>query len=249
MKKLFFVVCLLNILFFFWEFHAGGLTPPVESPSSVPPLLLVSERDTARRGAEISAYQDRRLAELQTQQATEILQRLTAPQLDSFVMQGTPAPTPKLAVEAQAEKNICYEAGPFVDQAEVRRWSNAEHIKAFKVVSKELAMSADFQVYYPAAKDAEQARINKMMLKAKGFTDVWTVMDGEIKGALSLGVFSEKQRAVLYKAQLAERGVAAEIRQRTKTRPALFIRFMLPQSAATRKLSYVSLPPADCEMR
>lgn len=249
MKSLFFVVCLLNILFFFWEFHAGGLTPPVELPSSLPSLLLVSERDTARRGAEISAYQDRQLAELQAQQVTDIFQRLTAPQGDAFIMKGQPAPKPTAAIEQQAERNNCYEAGPFVDQADARRWSNAEHIKAFEVVSKELAMSADFQVYYPAAKDAEQARINKMMLKAKGFTDVWTVMDGEVKGALSLGVFSDKQRAIVFKAQLAERGVAAEIRQRTKTRSALFIRFMQPQSAAARDISYVRLPLADCETR
>lgn len=247
MKALFFVICLLNILFFFWELHNGAQTFSVSQPSGLPSLILVGERDTARRGAVISAYLDRQTAEMLSRQATEIVGHLRTPRGDSFIMKGIPATNPAIAVRPQIARNKCYEAGPFIDQADARRWANGAQLTAYQAISNELATSSDFQVYYPAAKTAEQARINKMMLNAKGFTDIWVVADGENAGALSLGVFNDKQRAILFKTQLAERGVNAEIRQRTKTRPALFIRFTAPQ-LDSGNVSYTRLSVADCEM-
>lgn len=247
MKALFFGVCLLNVLFFFWEFHAGALTPPLESPSSLPSLLLVNERETARRGAEISAYLDRAATELQTKQAVDILHGVKT--FKALFMQPKDVPGIKPAIASrqqnQSQPNKCYEAGPFSDQADLARWAKDQHLKAFKPIFKESAISSDFQVYYPAAKDAEQTRINTLMLKAKGFADVWPVTDGELKGAVSLGVFNDRQRASVFKTQLAERGVKAEIRQRTTTRAELFIRFTAVP-AALQNISHTRLSAADC---
>ncbi|AMK74926.1 MULTISPECIES: hypothetical protein [Methylomonas] len=245
MKALFFLLCLLNVLFFFSELHLGALTPAVEPPSNAPTLLLISERQTARRGAQISAYLDSAAAELQAKQISDVLQRLNPPQVALIFKTSAHTPKPAVSGRQQTSINRCYEAGPFNDQDALRRWANTERLNAFKPVYKPIIAASDFQVYYPAGKDAEQTRINKLMLKAKGFTDVWPITDGEIKGAISLGVFNDRQRATLYKTQLAEQGVKAEIRQRNKTRDELFIRFAAAQ-AASKNIAYTRVPDTDC---
>jgi len=246
MKALFFLVCLLNIWFFFWELHNGAFTPPQEPQTGVPGLLLVSERETARRGTEISRHLDRSVIEWQTKLITDISQRLDSPRDQYLLANAERIVQPSAAVQHAPPPDKCYEAGPFNDPAELQRWASTEHLKLFKPIYKSSVTASDFQVYYPAAKDSEQTRINKLMLQAKGFTDIWTVIDGEMKGAISLGVFNDKQRAMLFKTQLAERGIKAEIRQRTKTREELFIRFMAG-AIVSPKPSYVNLPAADCE--
>ncbi|OAI04826.1 hypothetical protein [Methylomonas methanica] len=246
MKALFFLLCLLNVLFFFWKLHFGALTPSVEPASNIPALLMVSERQTARRGAQISTYLDSAAAELQAKQATDILQRLNPPHAAWIFKTSTHAPKPAVSGRQQAAINHCYEAGPFSDQDALRRWANTERLAEFKAMNKSIIVASDFQVYYPAGKDAEQTRINKMMLKAKGFNDVWPVSDGDIKGAISLGVFNDRQRATLYKNQLADQGVKVEIRQRNKLRDELFIRFVAAQGTTFKNVGYTRLADLDC---
>ena len=96
-----------------------------------------------------------------------------------------------------------------------------------ETIYKDLELAGDFQVYYPAAKTPEQTRINKMMLNAKGITDIWPVPAGDNKGALSLGVFADRQRASNFKAQLAQQGIQAEIKQRAKVQRQVFAKVLL----------------------
>jgi len=225
MKPFFLLLCLVNVLFFFWEIHFGALTPTTDRPSGLPPVLLVEERDAARRGAAISRVLDRDAAALQRLAAPDFPapsqpQRLAG--LAGAVEKKTP---PRAAVKPEAVRINCYEAGPFADDSELQRWLKGKPLASARPFSRELAVPADYQVYYPAAKDAEQTRINKMMLQAKGVTDLWMVPEGDLKGALSLGVFAEKGRAQSFREQLAARGIRAEVRQRSKTRQALFVRF------------------------
>ncbi|MGZ0079343.1 hypothetical protein [Methylomonas sp. YC3] len=246
MKVLFFLLCLLNVLFFFWKLHFGALTPSVEPVTNIPALLTVRERQLARRGAQISAYLDNAAAELQAKQVTDILQRLNPPQVVLVFKTSPDTPKPTGSDRQKTAIHHCYEAGPFSDQEALRRWASTEHLTVFKAANKSTMVSSDFQVYYPAGKDAEQTRINKMMLKAKGLNDVWPISDGDIKGAISLGVFNDRQRAMLFKNQLAEQGVKAEIRQRNKLRDELFIRFVGGQSAIFKNVGYTRVADIDC---
>ncbi len=246
MKALFFLVCLLNVLFFFWKLHFGALTPSVELSSNLPKLILVSEGRIAKRGTEISAYLDSEIAELQAKQLTDTLQRLNPPNANPTLDVGAQIDRRTTAVRQQASVTQCYEAGPFSDQDALRLWAGRLAITEFKSIYKSKIASSDFQVYYPAARDAEQTRINKLMLKAKGFSDVWPITDGESKGALSLGVFNDRQRATRYKSQLANQGVMAEIRQRDKLRDELFIRFVAARGAGSNHAAYTPLSQADC---
>ncbi len=106
-------------------------------------------------------------------------------------------------------------------------------------------MPSGYQVYYPAANNPEQTRIQKMMLNAKGITDVWMVPSGELKGALSLGVFSDQMRAVVFRNQLLQRGIQAEVMERRKSQSRLFVRLKGDQKLPKRLAEGVT--SANCK--
>lgn len=244
MKAVFFILCLLNVVFFFWQLHLGAFTSSVQSSKDLPTILLLSEKQTARRGVQISGYLDQSAADLQGSIVTDMSRRLlegrTELRLDNSVISMAPGSVRQVPVTTE-----CHEVGPFWESSDLRRWAGSKQIKDFKVIHIAVNTASDFQIYFPAGKDAEQVRTNMMMLKAKGFKDIWQVTDGDLKGAVSLGVFNDKQRAILFKNQLAGQGVKAEIRQRSKARDGLFIRFSGPE-VSDNQLVYTRLAATDC---
>lgn len=210
MKTLCLGLCLLNVLFFFWEFHKGGLNPPVRQQTTLPTIMLADELENARRGAAISQVMDSEVPEPQhfqiAEKPTENQPRLAEPKAEDVKMQ--PA---------------CNEIGPFADPQAATAWLAGQTLRG-ELIHKEVLIPSAYLVYYPAAKNAEQMRIHKMMLNAKGINDIWVVPSGDLKGALSLGVFNAQERAVLFKNQLLQRGVQAEIKERYKPLSRLFVR-------------------------
>lgn len=141
----------------------------------------------------------------------------------------------------------CYDIGPFIDEFAVKQWLASHGVMSHKLFQKEVAAPSDFQVYYQAAKSAEQTRINKMMLIAKGLQDIWLIAEGENKGGFSLGVFKEKQRAIVFKSQLAGQGIQAEILQRKRIKKQWFISVMLDK-ASLKKLEAVGIIWSVCSV-
>lgn len=246
MKPVFLLLCLANVLFFFWELHFGALTQTADTPSGLPPILLVEEWNTARRGAAISRILDRDAAELQRFAGLDSLLPAQPQRLVGFSETAEKKPPRPLQVKREPVRIHCYEAGPFADDSELQRWLHGKSLLSVRRYYRELAVPADYQVYYPAAKEPEQSRINKMMLQAKGVVDIWMVPEGDLKGALSLGVFVEKNRAQSFREQLAARGIRAEVRQRSKTRQALFVRFGASRAVAGGAPQQ-RLPAAECD--
>lgn len=240
MKPLFFLLCLLNLGFLLWQFHAGRIgptvAPRVEYAASV---LTLEEFNRAQRGARISAViqdgirrpqQDefeRILADLRGQQWHLSMEKALKPRLLNKIA-ATEKPQPPVP---QAIVRKCFEAGPFADEAGARKWLGQKALSSKQILPREQTIASDFQVYYPAAKTAEQTLANKMMLKDKGLQDIWMVPEGDKKGAISLGVFRDMSRALVFKTQLAARGVQSEIRQRDKTETQWFAKVMLDKAA------------------
>lgn len=226
-KAFFFGLCLVNIAFFVWEFRRGALNAPIDLQSSLPTILLAEEMDRARRGAELSSYLDKDAIGLQ---------RLHKERLVEKPIAMLPIVKPKANSQA-ADQNypvMCSEIGPFTDQLAAANWMASRSLRG-QMIYKDLFTPSDYQVYYPPAKTVEQTRIQKLMLNAKGFTDIWQIPGGELKGAYSLGVFSDLARATVYKNQLAEQGVKAEIVARQKKQPRLFVRI--------KSVQKISIPP------
>lgn len=237
MKPLFFLLCLLNLGFLLWQFHAGKIGP-VAAPRAeyVAGVLTVAEYDRARRGAQISAViQDgirrpqqaefeRILADLRGQQWHLSMEKALKPRLLNKIAEKPQPPVP------QAVARKCFDVGPFTDEAGAKKWLAQKALTGKQILPREQTTASDFQVYYPAAKTAEQTLANKMMLKDKGLQDIWMVPESDKKGAISLGVFRDMSRALVFKAQLAARGVQSEIRQRDKTETRWFAKVMLDRA-------------------
>lgn len=248
MKWLFFLLCLLNLGYLLWQFHNGRLDiqPQISSESSS--LLLVSEYQRARRGAEISGLIDKQVEHQmdQWQQADmqHLLFNLTAEKRwwrmpfarpkpkkivkPEIVKKAVEPAKPKPALPAVELK--CYEVGPFSDELSAKQWLTKNALNSKQTIQKDHAVSSDYQVYYPAAKTPDQSKLDKAMLNDKGIQDVWQIPSGELKGAYSLGVFKDKQRAFVLKDELAAKGVKAQIKPRGKTITQWFVRVMLDKA-------------------
>ncbi|WP_445370996.1 hypothetical protein ACH518_17380 [Methylomonas sp. HW2-6] len=246
MKQVFLLLCLANVLFFFWKLHFGASTPANQVQAALPSIVLVAERDAALRSVAISRVLDRDAAELQRLTAPAAFAAPKPKQLAGAAVKSEKKSLPAATGKPEPVRVICYEAGPFSDDRELQRWLRGKPLLFTKPFVRETTVSADYQLYLPPAKDAEQARLNKLTLHAKGIDDVWMVPDGEIKGALSLGVFVDRARALAFKEQLAARGVRAELRQRSKTRQALFLHFGAA-AAFPGSGGYQRIPAADCK--
>ena len=261
MKAFFYLLCLLNLGFLFWQFHAGKFNSIASKPIAQSSILLVGEYGRAQRGAAISGIIDQPISHWQAAD-----QYLDKQRMAEWQMKREPSPvvvklkTPEITQLTQAksaaekiqdnqsalkasekpkeiEKPVppvvqrkCYDMGPFSDESAVKQWLASNGIISNQIFQKDVATPSDFQVYYPAAKSAEQTRVNKMMLIAKGLQDTWLISAGENKGGFSLGVFKEKQRATVFKSQLLDRGIQAEVLQRKRIQSQWFVSVMLDKA-------------------
>ena len=248
MKWLFFLLCLLNLGYLLWQFHNGRLDmqPQISSDSSS--LLLVSEYQRARRGAEISGLLDKqvehRMVQWQQADMQRMLLELTAEK--RWWRMPFARSKPKKIVKPEIVKKVvepvkpkpalpvvelkCYEVGPFSDELSAKQWLTKNSLNSKQIIQKDSVVPSDYQVYYPAAKTLDQSKLDKAMLHDKGIQDVWQIPSGEMKGAYSLGVFKDKQRAFVLKDELATKGVKAQIKQRGKTVTQWFLRVMLDRA-------------------
>ena len=258
MKTLFLLLVLVNAIYFLWQFHSGNVNLPAAQQQYSQQLLTVNEYAKAQRGTEIARIIDQNIETWQQADLAGILAdlhpiewRMKAQQL--VVKAPTPAESPKEEV-VQAKPLLapvepivrkCFEAGPFAEEAEAKSWVVQKHLTSKQILSRKIVLSSDIQLYFPAAKDMEQTLANKMMLKDKGLQGVWMIPEGEKKGAFSLGVFKDRARALVFKAQLAAQGIASEIWQREKTETQWFAKIMLDQ-AAVKKLNAQAVKLAEC---
>lgn len=240
MKVLFYLLCVLNLSVLLWELREGRFESTPVNQATDGSILTVEEFTRAKRGAEINAHIQQRIKRWQQ---TETEQMLADLRDEHWQLQAVPAKNkPKQpVVKAEETKPVqppivrkCFETGPFDDEASLKKWLGQKALVSKQVVQRELITDIDFQVFFPAAKTPEQARLNKSMLNAKGLQDIWMIPDGENKGGFSLGVFTEKQRALLFKTQLEGQGIRAEIKQRQKTKPQWFVRVMLDKVAVNQ---------------
>ena len=240
MKALFYLLCALNLSLVLWEFHEGRLdSVPVEH---VPDgsILTVEEYARAKRGAEINDRIQQRIKRWQQTEAEQMLADLRGEDLQLRPVPTKNKPKPQ-AVKVEETKPVdppvvrkCFETGPFEDEASLKKWLGQKALSSKQILQRELITDIDFQVFFPAAKTPEQTRLNKSMLNAKGFQDIWTIPEGDNKGGYSLGVFTEKPRALAFKAQLEAQGIRSEIKQRQKTKPQWFVRVMVDKTAANQ---------------
>ncbi len=125
----------------------------------------------------------------------------------------------------------CYEIGPFMNEKEVSEWlqkNNSHVIDSFEIFKKDRQQLSSYLVYYPAAETYAESRKNQQMLKEKGITDLWLFRKGDMRGAISLGLFKKKKRAEKLVDYLSGNGIQVKIMERIIRGKSPFARIMTP---------------------
>jgi hypothetical protein len=82
-----------------------------------------------------------------------------------------------------------------------------------------------FVVYYPAPPSMEESLLTATLLKNNhGLKDLQVIRDGEMKGAISLGVFSNERNAQAAKSKFEQQGLQVRIKPRFPTDSAYKVR-------------------------
>lgn len=142
------------------------------------------------------------------------------------------SPPPVVAVEVQESKPEpvrtpkklaksvrCTRLGPY-DTREARQAAQAAILQArvdsaLPVQTTETKVSGYYVLLPPAASlDAGKGAVEK--LKAAGIKDVWLFRSGELRHAVSLGMFSSRRNAQVQATKIKRKGFPVELRERSK---------------------------------
>ncbi|MGV6827647.1 MAG: hypothetical protein ACWA5Q_11800 [bacterium] len=124
---------------------------------------------------------------------------------------------PKLR-EPAVPPQSCGEAGPIGEEAEAIRLADLLRNNGLKVVStsETTRRTAGFWVLVPAAVDTEAAKVKEAALKEAGVKDMWRFRKGELKDAISLGLYDREGSAAKRAAEVVTKGFNAEVRPNIK---------------------------------
>lgn len=199
-----------------------------ENEQSAPAETAVMNDDTQRTvnsSAETAEAASRSKAAAVTmrQSLKDGLEGPVAAQPDVNAAVGRPG---KEAATVQPGIARCLEVGPFDNPTHLTEWLDKKHYNRSTVetFSKDTPVVSDYIVYFPAAQTMAESEDNLSALKNMGVNDVWLFRQGELKGAISLGIFVRKARAELVKNEMIRRGVAAEVTERYEELPRLFVK-------------------------
>jgi hypothetical protein len=223
MKILFYIGCLLNIGFFLWEWRNGAFNPPPIS-KSLPTIFLADEWRRMQTTPDIRILLNRELENLSILPPV-----LFPPAAAKSLARG---PRVKIAEKSASSyaTSACLEIGPFSSSQTAKNWMVSQNLNGTIFIKTEL-WADSYMVYMPASSDAEQDRLRLQTLNAKGVKDFWLLTNGEMKGALSLGLFKEKSRAEAMQSKFAQLGLKTAIKEGYKSRGVVYVRLENPQFA------------------
>ena len=122
----------------------------------------------------------------------------------------------------------CYQVGPFENNNMLDLWSIKNKINkgSLQPFSKYNQEDARYLVYYPAAADYEISKQNVQFFIDMGITDYWLFKTGNLKGAISLGLFAKAVDALGLKENFFNKGINVEIRESYSNASVLFARVL-----------------------
>lgn len=212
MKTLVVLLVLVNVALLGWQYNnrvraqAQAIVERPEIPAGTPSLVLVRELDT--------------------------LPELTAT--------AEPAQVPD-AVESDVKTdvvaaNVCLDVGPFPDAAArdaLGTWMQdfvaASHTRSETVRSRQF-----FWVYLEPTSSADAAKQNLASLAERGVQDTMLISRGDLKNAISLGLFRSQDSVNRRLAELSEKGYKPVVVPRFEESQAYFVALQLAESASGR---------------
>ena len=144
----------------------------------------------------------------------------------------------------------CYQVGPFENNDMLDKWSVKNKINkgSLQPFSKYNQEDARYLVYYPAAIDYEISKQNVQFFIDMGITDYWLFKTGNLKGAISLGLFAKAIDALALKEKFFNKGINVEIRESYSNASVLFARVLsIDESFTETAIMSGEQMVVDCE--
>lgn len=176
---------------------------------------------------------------IEASQTTEVPAQTQSVQTEqTAVAQQPPAPPPK----PEIVRTACYTVGLVgnTDVLEALLGRYRSQLAGLEHSTTKKRKNDSYLVYYPGTKTLEEALATAETLRSKyGINDLLVYRKGDLQGVLSLGVFSNEQRAKTAQSQLAAKGLRAEIRPRYPLEDyySLRLRWNEQQAGAAQQLS------------
>ncbi|MGR8934796.1 MAG: hypothetical protein ACU837_10465 [Gammaproteobacteria bacterium] len=153
-------------------------------------------------------------------------------------------PAEPASQEAEVLQTACYKVGPVENRVafEALLDTYRTQISSVEFSIQEKRKNDSHIVYYPAEATLEQSIATAEMFRRDyGIRDLLVFRNGELKGAISLGVFSNAQRAKTAQSQFEKKGLYVVVRPRypTETHYSLHVRWNDRQASAAEQLSDV----------
>lgn len=132
---------------------------------------------------------------------------------------GPPEPTPGL------DRLVCFQIGPFLTQADLRRALNALSTGAERIQFRETRALANrgYWVYLPAQRSRDAALAIARELSGKGVRDYYVVTAGERENMISLGLFRELANASQRHEEVRALGFDAQLQPRSDEIPNYWV--------------------------
>lgn len=163
----------------------------------IPPQVSLNDQDPQIVKGQIAST----VTALETQNGGETDSDLTSPSAEltiSDIVNKQLEVRPTESVEKDSSdkqmpvsEEACYRWGPIATRLEAEQWAEklAPRISWKNLDSKTEQVQEGFLVLYPAADSFEQSNSNYEMLQSKGIDDIWLFTKGDLRGAISLGLF------------------------------------------------------------
>jgi uncharacterized protein YjeT (DUF2065 family) len=221
MKWLFFVLIVLNIGLFIWLYpQQNGEMKSTAMNHPVGDLRLVGEP--------ISEKQEESDETVTSSQEGEMESADTLAESTETGQDQVPASMPEYSElnTAPAEKQ-CRTVGVFEKRSEAELIS--VQLRALGLnpeISSETSNSqAGFWVLIPARANRAEAVATAKNLEEAGVTDIWRFTSGELAHAISLGLFTDLERAQARREQITSLGFGPQVRPRFRQQTSYWVSY------------------------
>ena len=229
MKTLFFLLALINVALFMWEYKAGAFIPATvtsEQNADVgqEQIQLVSELKNVPQAVTPASALEQPVAEnasIDKANKSASIPELLPATLENLVKPALEQSTATVSNKSNADKTEahCFDVGPFATTKIYQTWlTQLKDIESeIKSINRDGKVVSNYIVYYPAAETQIQSEENIKKLRNHGLKDLW-ILNGEDKGKVSLGLFDREESALAMKNELLAKGIKADIKAQYKTK-------------------------------
>ncbi|MBT8419365.1 MAG: hypothetical protein KJO08_00740 [Gammaproteobacteria bacterium] len=247
MKRVFYLLLLVNAAYFSWQVWHFPLSTdsPTDPPSNVRDIHLPDENHRLLLLREIDPN------ELHLRVAPD--GRDEKPAVASAPIRApTPEPPPDIPDDEDSYQT-CYRLGPALKKKRinaVRAWLDARGITA--TLQSERHEVLLHWVYFPPFRTHSEAEKQANRMKKSGIGDIYVLSRGNMSNAISLGVFSKRSSMEKRLDELRKKGYTPTVGERYQTKKTNWFNAVLSANATfpevdfDKKFPSLEVKPMDC---